>query len=78
VTIFAPGYPTSQPMACAGGTSDDIEQTVTAGASSLSYDAPTDTDTYIWKTDKAWKNTCRQLIVKLNDGTTRTANFQFK
>jgi hypothetical protein len=33
VTIFAAGYPMSQPMTCGGGTSDDIEQTVTVGSS---------------------------------------------
>ncbi len=76
--ILAAGYPTSQPLSCAGGTSDDIEQTVTAGSSSLSYDATADTYTYIWKTEKAWKGTCRKLVVKLNDGTTLEANFQFK
>jgi hypothetical protein len=79
LNIFAAGYPLSQAIACnfSGGTSD-IEETVTAGASSLSYDAMTDIYTYVWKTDKAWKNTCRQLVVKLNDGTTHVANFQFK
>jgi hypothetical protein len=78
VMIFAPGAPASQPMACSGGTLADIEQTVTAGASSLNYDAATDTYIYVWKTDKAWKGTCRQLNVKLNDGTSHIANFQFK
>ena len=49
-----------------------------AGSSSLSYDATTDTYIYVWKTDRAWRNTCRQLVVKLSDGTTRTANFRFR
>ncbi|MGH9839717.1 MAG: PxKF domain-containing protein [Blastocatellia bacterium] len=50
----------------------------TVGASSLTYDPTTDQYTYIWKTNAAWKNTCRQLIVKLNDDTTHSANFQFR
>jgi len=32
---------------------------------------------YVWKTDKIWANTCRQLVVKLNDGTLHGANFTF-
>ncbi len=78
LAIMAAGYPASQAMACNGGVQEVIEETVTAGASSLSYDATTDTYTYVWKTDRAWRGTCRQLSVKLNDGTTHTANFQFR
>jgi hypothetical protein len=77
--IFESGYPKSGTMPCdSSDPVDDLEQTVTAGSSSLSYDATTDTYTYVWKTDKAWANTCRQLVVKLNDGSTEhVANFQF-
>jgi hypothetical protein len=56
---------------------DDIEQTVTAGGSSLSYDAGTGTYTYVWKTDKTWANTCRRLTVRLSDGTDHWADFRF-
>ena len=69
----------TQRIACGSASPTDvIEETVAAGGSTLSYDATTDQYTYVWKTDKAWKTTCRQLIVKFIDGTTRTANFQFK
>ncbi len=78
LNIFATGYPTSQPIACSGGATSDIEETVTAGGSSLSYDATTDQYKYVWKTDKAWKGTCRKLVLKFNDGSTREALFQFK
>lgn len=79
LNIFATGYPASQQIVC--GTNmpvDDIEQTVTAGNSSLSYDPGTGQYNYVWKTDKAWTGTCRQLIVKLVDGTYHYANFKFK
>jgi hypothetical protein len=49
---------------------------VTAGSSSLSYDAATDRYNYVWKTDKAWAGTCRQLVMKLTDGTEYKANFR--
>jgi hypothetical protein len=79
LNIFAAGYPQSQQVACASGASiDGIEETVTAGSSSLSYDSTLDQYIYVWKTNKGWAGTCRQLIVQLNDGTTHYANFQFK
>ncbi|HEX4947303.1 MAG TPA: PxKF domain-containing protein, partial [Blastocatellia bacterium] len=78
LNIFAAGFPVSQQIACGSGTPDDIEETVTAGASSLTYDATTDRYHYVWKTDRAWKGTCRKLMLKFNDGTTREALFQFK
>ena len=31
------------------------------GASTLTYDAASDTYSYVWKTDKSWTGTCRQL-----------------
>ncbi|HET8768324.1 MAG TPA: PxKF domain-containing protein [Pedococcus sp.] len=47
------------------------------GGSSLQYDAATGTYTYVWKSDKAWAGSCRQLVVKLDDGTLHRANFKF-
>ena len=79
LNIFAAGYPTSNVAPCNAAADDDvIELTVNAGTSSLSYDASTDTYTYVWKTDKLWANSCRQLRVKLTDGSVHAANFSFK
>ncbi|HEX9774684.1 MAG TPA: PxKF domain-containing protein [Actinomycetota bacterium] len=76
--IFTAGYPKSLAIACdSGGSVDGIEDTVTAGSSGLSYDTASDTYTYVWKTSKGWKGTCRQLNVKLDDGTSYYANFMF-
>ena len=75
--IFADGSPTSQRIDCdSTDPVDPVEETVTAGSSSLSYDATTDTYTYVWKTNKGWKGTCRELVVTLNDGSTHVANFK--
>ena len=56
----------------------DLEETLTAGNSSLSYDPAADQYTYVWKTDSSWTGTCRQLVVQLNDGSLHRANFKFK
>jgi len=77
--IFLSGYPLSRQISCdLSGPLDPIEQTVTAGASSLSYDPTSDQYTYVWKSEKAWAGTCRQLVVILKDGSIHTVNFQFK
>ncbi len=77
--IFAPGSPSSGPIACnSSDPASDLTETVTAGGSSLSYDPTTDRYIYVWKTDQSWAGTCRQLVVELNDGTIHRANFRFK
>ena len=58
--------------------SDERTATQTAGGSSLSYDAASDTYTYVWKTDKAWAGTCRVLALKLTDNTWHVAGFWLK
>jgi hypothetical protein len=77
LNIFAAASPGSSPANCNQNSSDEIETTVTAGNSSLTYDTTTDQYVYVWKTDKAWAGTCRQLHVKLADGTSYAANFKF-
>jgi len=78
LSIFAAGYPKPVKITCGTtDTLDDIEETVTAGNSSLNYDAAADQYIYVWKTEKTWTG-CRQLIVKLNDGTSHEAYFTFK
>jgi hypothetical protein len=33
---------------------------------------------FLWKTDKRWAGSCRQFMVKLNDGTVKRADFRFR
>jgi probable HAF family extracellular repeat protein len=78
--IFAEGDPNSRKIECSSSASplDDPEQTLSAGTSGLSYDAATERYTYAWKTKKAWASSCRQLQMKLDDGTVHTANFRIR
>lgn len=80
--VFETGYPKSVRVACdlSGGTNpiDLPAATATPGQSSLTYDARTDTYTYVWKTEGAWANTCRELIVRLRDETVHRAVFTFE
>jgi CSLREA domain-containing protein len=76
--ILAPGSPSSQNVPCdAGAGSDPVEAVSGAGGSGLTYDALSDQYTYVWKTDKAWANTCRTFELVLEDGTTHMAAFNF-
>ena len=78
LAIFLAGSPKSQAVACTTGIpSDTVEETVSAGGSSLTYDALSQRYTYVWKTDKTWATTCRQFTLGLKDGSTRTALFRF-
>lgn len=78
LNIFAADYPQVVVINCDGSNESVVDETVNAGQSSLSYDSATDTYNYVWKTQNSWAGTCRQLIVKLNDGTEHRANFRFR
>ncbi len=78
-SIFASGYPRSQVVACdSAAPVDGVELTVGAGASGLTYDTTTGLYTYVWKTDKGWAGTCRQLVLAFADGSIQRADFLFK
>ena len=77
MAIFATGYPRAVMMSCSGTVQDSIEETVTAGGSSLQYDATSGQYIYVWKSDKSWAGSCRQLQLKFADGSTQAANFSF-
>jgi hypothetical protein len=77
--IFATGSPSSEPIACdTQAPLDTTITTVSAGNSSLTYDAATDQYSYVWKTEKAWAGQCRQLTMKFVDGSQHIANFKLK
>jgi len=77
LSIFAAGYPLVTPLQCQNGTVDPIEETVSSVQSKLTYDPLTGKYIYVWKTNKAWSNTCRVLTLKFIDGTEKTALFKF-
>lgn len=77
--IFEAGYPKVLSIDCSTSAPlDEVEQTTTAGGSSLGYDATSDRYTYVWKTDSVWAGTCRRLVLGLDDGTQRSADFKFR
>jgi hypothetical protein len=77
LAIFASGSPSSALHPCGSGTVDDVEQTVTAGSSSLSFDAVSGRYSYVWKTDKLWTGQCRTLKITFVNQTSVLAEFRF-
>jgi hypothetical protein len=75
--IFKPGSPSSRQIACLGGAAGESQPIETPGNSGLTYDPSSDRYTYVWKTQKQWAGTCRELTVELVDGTSHTALFTF-
>jgi hypothetical protein len=77
LNILAPGYPTVQQVSCTSSAPvNTATETDTAGGSGLQFS--NGTYTYVWKTSKTWADTCRQIDVRLNDGTDHLALFSFK
>ena len=72
----ADGYPRS--VRCGGG---DMELVARAAQgkkkSAFEYDKRSDKYTMLWKTDKRWAGSCRDLVLKLDDGSVHTARFEF-
>ena len=78
LNIFAAGYPTSKQIDCSTGLPpDDVEVTSTVSKSGLTYDGASGLYTYVWKTDRAWKGTCRELNLQLADGSNHPVQFRF-
>ncbi|HEX8123458.1 MAG TPA: LamG-like jellyroll fold domain-containing protein [Solirubrobacteraceae bacterium] len=69
------GTPTTAPGNCSG-KKDAVNWSLPSTWSGLRYIS----GTYVWafQTQAAWRNTCRELTVALNDGTTHKTLFRFK
>jgi len=76
LAIFAAGYPRVVAIAFdSRAATDDVETTVTAGASGLQF--ANGEYTYVWKTAKGSMG-CQRLELKLVDGSVFTADFRLK
>lgn len=77
--ILLSGSPSSVEISCdTQAEIREVEQTSTAGGSSLTYDSTADRYQYVWKTEASWANTCRRFTLTLDDGSTHEALFRFR
>jgi hypothetical protein len=75
----ADGFPRS--TRCGGG---DSEQAARAGARAaktqqpvFKYDKKDDEYRMLWRTRPKWKDSCREFVLRLDDGSVHMARFQF-
>jgi hypothetical protein len=72
----ADGYPRSQ--RCGGGDNEQVARASQGKKKpAFEYDRRSDRYMLLWKTDKKWAGTCRELVLKLDDGSVHTARFEF-
>lgn len=76
--IFVPGSPGSRPVQCGTTAIVPIGDTEPNRGHALSYDRKANEYTYVWPTRRAWGGTCRQLVMRLDDGSDYTAVFVFR
>jgi hypothetical protein len=70
----AEGYPRS--MRC-GDTVGEAVRAASKKRPAFRYERHADRYTLMWKTDQQWAGSCRRFVVKLDDGSVHTAQFQF-
>jgi hypothetical protein len=70
----ADGYPRS--TSCSGG---DAEQAARGAGRrpAFEYERGSDRYTLLWKTDRDWAGSCREFVLRLDDGSVHTARFKF-
>ena len=76
----AAGYPKVAPVACGTGAQPAGAQKASGSWKKLSAIQSKHggaTYRFLWKTERKWAGGCRQLVLKLNDGTLHRAEFQF-
>jgi methionine-rich copper-binding protein CopC len=76
MNILRAGYPASGAYTCGGTVPTDATEAIPSP--NLKYDPATDMYSFQWKTDRAWSNTCRVMVVGLTDGQNLTVAFQFR
>jgi hypothetical protein len=76
--VLADGYPQVAQVECGAGEEPDHGEPAGAGGRpELVYRARSDRYRFLWRTERSWAGGCRQLILKLDDGLVRRAEFAF-
>ncbi|MEA2365316.1 MAG: hypothetical protein QOI32_828 [Thermoleophilaceae bacterium] len=72
----ADGYPRS--ARCGGGDVDQVERERGSRRRPVfEYERRLDTYVLLWKTERKWAGSCREFVLKLDDGSVHTARFEF-
>jgi hypothetical protein len=71
----ADGYPRS--VRCGGGDIQVARASQDKKKPSFEYDRRSGKYGMLWKTDKKWAGSCRDFVLRLDDGSVHTARFEF-
>jgi hypothetical protein len=77
----AAGYPKVAPVSCSGGAEAAGSERAVGSWTKRSVHASKRggwTYMFLWKTEKNWAGGCRQLVLKLDDGTLHRVDVQFE
>jgi hypothetical protein len=74
--VLAAGTPSSREISCTTGAPVGPETAATS-LGRLFYVRALDVYSYVWRTDKKWKKTCRAFTLRLDDGSVHSARFRF-
>jgi hypothetical protein len=77
LNIFAPSSPFSHQVNCNTGTPMGADEVVPPGMSTLTFNQTNQWYHLAWQTNSPWAGTCRELVVRLRDGTDHKARFKF-
>jgi hypothetical protein len=77
--VLAEGSPSVRRVACdSRAPRNDIDARIPQRSSSLHFAPKRSIYTYLWKTDKSWAGSCRELALELIDGSVHRATFRFE
>ncbi len=75
MNVFAPGFPRIAEASCESGEPAGAPVTMTG---LFTYRPETDRYQFSVRIDPAWRGTCRQVEIGLNDGTVKRAYYRFR
>lgn len=78
--VLQGGTATSVAISCVSGEAVELTElaVLNPGSSQFSYDALRDQYQFNWRTERSWGNSCRRLLVRLDDGTAHSADFRLR
>lgn len=76
--VLAAGSPSSRPIACDGYQPGTEVPATSAGGRGLTFDLSAGQYSFVWKTEKSWAGSCREFILRLDDGSAHSALFRLK
>jgi predicted outer membrane repeat protein len=76
--VFFPGFPQTAEIACGSSVEHFEGQPASLARAPRYYSGQGGYYQFVMRTDHDWGDSCRQVIIRLSDGSTYQVNFQFR